>query len=380
MNRPLLINPQIGINNFDIIRFLLASAVIFCHCFVMYYGYEPFTKSEPFMVLSQGQISIGSVAVDFFFIISGFLIVRSFEYSKTNIEYLKKRILRIYPGFIVAFLISILFAGFVGELRNTGTNNYWQYLGNLHKKQELVHLFTLQSPNEKWYFKNMPQVGVNNSLWTIQFEFICYLLVPVIAFLGFFKKKFLFIVSFLVVYVILYLQLKGWILPFKESNNLFLGNTYHLPRFTTYFLSGACFYIFRAKIFKSNFFAILSFAAIAFSFVWVKCVDQVLPVAGSYLLFYTAYHPALQFSKFSKRGDYSYGLYLYGWPIQQVVMYFLAIHLNPFRFFFIAYPLVLAFAYFSWHFIEKRCLHFKTRKPSPVISINHPSILTEGVN
>lgn len=215
MNRQLLISHKIGANNFDIIRFFLASAVIFCHCFVIYYGSEPFTKKEPFMVLSQEQISIGSVAVDFFFIVSGFLIVRSFEYSKTDSQYLIKRILRIYPGFIVAFLISILLAGFIGELRNNSIGAYWQYLLNLHKKQELVNLVTLQSPNEKLYFKNMPQTGLNNSLWTIQYEFICYLLVPVMGFAGFFRRRWLFIAAFFAAYALLFLQVKGFILPYK---------------------------------------------------------------------------------------------------------------------------------------------------------------------
>ncbi len=312
MNRQLLISHKIGANNFDIIRFFLASAVIFCHCFVIYYGYEPFTKKEPFMVLSQEQISIGSVAVDFFFIISGFLIVKSFEYSKTDSQYLIKRILRIYPGFIVAFLISILLAGFIGELRHNSIGAYWQYLLNLHKKQELVHLVTLQSPNEKLYFKNMPQTGLNNSLWTIQYEFICYLLVPVMGFAGFFRRRWLFIAAFFAAYALLFLQVKGFILPYKESNNWFLSNTFHFPRFLTYFFSGACFYVYRHKIIKSRWLAALTFICIAFSFLFVKCIDQVLPIAGSYLLFYIAYNPGLEFSDFSKKGDYSYGIYLYG--------------------------------------------------------------------
>lgn len=371
MNKQLLISPKTNVNNFDLIRFVLASAVIFCHCFVVYYGYGTFTKTEPFMVMSQGQISIGSVAVDFFFIISGFLIVKSFEYSKTNNQYFIKRVLRIYPGFIVAFLISILLVGFVGALHHDSFSDYWQYLRNLHKKEEFVHLFTLQSPNENHYFRKMPQVGVNNSLWTIQDEFICYLLVPLMGLLGFFKRNWLFIAAFIVVYGLLFFQLKGLIFPFKERNNIFLVNPYHLPRFISYFLAGACCYIFRERIIRSKFIAALAFIAIAFSFVWIKCVDLVLPIAGTYLLFYVAYHPFLQFSAFSKKGDYSYGLYLYGWPVQQVIMYFFGTYSNPFRIFFIAYPVALVFAFLSWHLIEKRFLYFKRKKTSLVVPMPH---------
>jgi peptidoglycan/LPS O-acetylase OafA/YrhL len=375
MSEQLLINRKININNFDLIRFFLASAVIFCHCFVIYYGYERFTKTEPFMVLSEGQISIGSVAVDFFFIISGFLIVRSFENSKTAGEYFTKRILRIFPGFVVAFLLSVLIAGFVGELKHNSISDYLHYLHRLNKKQELVHLFTLQSPIESAYFKASPISGANSSLWTIQFEFICYLLVPVLALFGFFKKNWLFVVALAAVYVLLFLQMKGLILPFKKSTNLFFCNPFHYPRFLTYFLSGACFYIYRNKIPRNNLLAVLAFTAIAFSFIWVKCVDQVLPIAGSYLLFFIAYHQSLRYADFSSQGDYSYGLYLYGWPVQQVIMYFFGIHLNPFRFFFIAYPAALLLAYFSWHLIEKRFLRIKRKKELTVIPMPQFSII-----
>ena len=368
MHQNLLINSRVGKNNLDLIRFILATAVIFCHSFVIYYGNGVFNKTEPLLILSQEQISIGSLAVDFFFIISGFLIVRSFESSKTNGEYLQKRVIRIFPGFIIAFLFSVLIVGFVGQLRHVGFSGYFDYLQSLHKKRELIHLLTLQSPsNDYSYFKSQPLVGLNTSLWTIQFEFICYLLVPVIALLGFFKKKWLFLTAFLVSYTVLFLQLQGYILPYIKSYNVFIGNPYFFPRFLTYFFAGACFYNYRSKIIKSEWMAMLAFTLLISSFIWIKCVDQVLPIAGSYLLFYIAYHPNLQFSEFSKKGDYSYGLYLYAWPLQQLTMHFLQPYLNPFRLFFIATPATLIFAYLSWHFIEKRFLSLKGKTTVPVI-------------
>lgn len=121
-------------------------------------------------------------------------------------------------------------------------------------------------------------------------------------------------VIFLVVYIVLLLQTTGYILPYTQDHNLFFNNIYHYPRFTIYFLSGACVYIFRNTIIRSKSFAIIALAAAVSSFIWIKCVDQVLPIAGTYLLFYVAYHPGMQFYFFSKKGDYSYGLYLYAWP------------------------------------------------------------------
>lgn len=359
MNQPLLIPIKSYPNNFDIIRFVLAASVILCHSFAIYYGYEKFLHTEPFMVWSSQQISIGSVAVDLFFIISGFLIVKSFETSSGTFNYLTKRILRIYPGFIVAFLLSILIAGFIGSELAHNWEGYKLYFHYLYKKKELVRLFTLQDSYQKIFFKDSPEPGVNNSIWTIQFEFFCYLLVPLFAWLGFFKNKWCFLIAFIMMYLIFFLQLKGYIFPFKNWNNLFFGNPYFVPRFVMYFLAGACFYHFRTVIVRSNFLALFAFIALAISFFWIKCIDMVLPLAGSYFLFFLVFHPRIPFGGFAKYGDFSYGVYLYGWPVQALVFYFFKDYIHPYSFFFIALPIAVLMAFLSWHIVEKPLLKFK---------------------
>lgn len=362
MSKPLLINPRCFPNNFDIIRFILASSVIMCHSFAIYWGYDKFSITEPFMVWSQKQISIGSVAVDLFFIISGFLIVKSFESTTNPFDYFKKRVLRIYPGFIVAFILSVLVVGFIGSGWQCNWEGYKQYFNYLLIKKELVHLFTLQSPYQRIFFKDAPEPGVNDSLWTIQFEFACYILVPFIAWMGYFKKKWILITLFVMFYLLTWLQSLGYIFPYNNKTHLFFGNPYFLPRFISYFLAGACFYFYRAVIIRSNLLALLSCIALYGSFVWIKCIDQVLPLAGSYLLFYLAFHNSIRFHNFAKYGDLSYGIYLYGWPIQALVMFYLKEYINPYSFFIIALPIAFIAAYCSWHLLEKPFLLFKKSK------------------
>ena len=98
-------------NNFDFLRFCLASAVILSHCFPMLDGSN---HREPLYVLTGGRVTLGSLAVDGFFTLSGFLILQSWLSCRGLTDYLRRRALRICPGFAVASLVSILLVGLLG--------------------------------------------------------------------------------------------------------------------------------------------------------------------------------------------------------------------------------------------------------------------------
>src|SRR5262245_31063326 len=106
-------------NNFDALRFALAALVILSHSFPLLQGTD---NAEPFFVATGGQMTGGMVAVGSFFIISGFLIARSWDNSRGLGDYLRKRIARIYPG----FLIASMFCAFVaGPKLAESAGNYW---------------------------------------------------------------------------------------------------------------------------------------------------------------------------------------------------------------------------------------------------------------
>ena len=95
-------------NNFDFLRFILATTVVFCHSYVIYYGN---VDQEPLWVWSENQLSLGTLAINFFFVISGFLVTQSWDRNADYLAFLRKRILRIYPGFIaVCAACAFLFA------------------------------------------------------------------------------------------------------------------------------------------------------------------------------------------------------------------------------------------------------------------------------
>ena len=362
MKKLQLIPETINRNNFDLIRFLLATSVIVCHCYATYYGWEQFVKHEPFMKWSGGKISIGSAAVNFFFVISGFLILRSFERSSDFRDYLKKRILRIYPGFIVVFMMSFLVFGPLGHINHGTINSYRDFIHFIPLKREFANMLSLQSPIESRYFTHLPQTGLNNSLWTIQYEFICYLFVPILVWMGFIKHKAWLLIALMISYILFSLQSIGYIFPF--NNNLsggVIGNPYYYPRFFTYFLFGSSVYLFRDNIPRSLFIAIPAFVLFLFAFK-LRLIDIIWPITGTYLLFYFAYHRIALFPNFAKYGDFSYGIYLYGWPLQQLILLFFGKYLNVYTFFLVVFPIILIFAIVSWIFVEGPALKLKNKQ------------------
>src|SRR5271156_1804319 len=92
-------------NNLEFVRLLLAVLVILSHSFPLATGTE---RTEPLLMATRGQTTAGTIAVDLFFVLSGFLITNSFLSSSSLWGYLRKRIRRIYPGFIAVSLVGAL--------------------------------------------------------------------------------------------------------------------------------------------------------------------------------------------------------------------------------------------------------------------------------
>ena len=91
------------------------------------------------------------------------------------------------------------------------------------------------------------------------------------------------------------------------------------------------------------------------------------PLFGCYLALWLALNPSLPVIPAARFGDLSYGLYIYGWPVEEGVIWLLGGHAAWWQVFAIALPATAAFAFLSWHLVERPALRLKpgTRRAIP---------------
>jgi peptidoglycan/LPS O-acetylase OafA/YrhL len=319
-------------NNFDIIRFLAATLVIFSHA----YPLTGNAGSEPFGILSNGLMSFGGLAVKVFFVISGFLITQSFDRSKDVIQYSKARILRIFPALIVVVLLSVFILGPI--FTELSLKNYFS------DPKTIDYFKTLTLYKMQYYlpgvFQSTPNKAINGSLWTLWFEFFFYI---VVAFLGVTKllNKKIVVTGFILATILFYLG---------------RGNFY--TDLFRYFSAGMLFYLLRKNIIHNGWIALVSVIVLALT-IKTSYFNYTLTIFGSYIIFYLSFHKKLKFYNFGKYGDFSYGLYIYAFPVQEMIVYLSHNHLSPLENFLLAFPITLVFAVLSWRLVERNALKLK---------------------
>jgi len=345
-------------NNFDFMRFLLASLVLFSHCFVLLRGNE---GGEPLMRLSRGQLTLGSVAVNGFFVISGFLVAQSWARSSGLLDFAKKRVLRIYPGYALA----ILFCAFVASpLGSDGSASVFS-AGPLAKIVPKIIVLSGYDPPQVFASNPVPHL-TNGSLWTIRYEFLCYFVLAALALAGCLRRR-LPLLGLLIAAHVAYSipSLLGNRVAWDHVLPHLLGRLSLWPRFLTYFLMGVVFCRYHERIRYTWWAALVALGAVIVAVAIPNGLKLLLPLFGSYLLFWFAFNPAIPLARFGRWGDFSYGIYLYAFPIQQLLVQRLDTSMHPCVFFLVAMPCALVAGVLSWHLVEKRFLRLKYRRKRP---------------
>jgi len=330
-------------NNFDFIRLFMSMLVLYGHSYLLYYG--PSTQYRDFIyVISSGQIDAGTFAVPVFFIMSGYLITASWQNTNNLRKFLEKRIFRIYPAVTVSILFTIYVIGFLVS------SDYFTYLSGLEIYKVLKSISIMYIGNSVMnVFSDLPYPSaVNGSLWTLMYEFFCYLM---IAFLGYFKllNRRNAILIFIVFYL---LSMMNKYTPF--SNTLFFLKS--LPDLALYFFAGVLYFYRKEKVhsFEKVFFMLFLLGL----FSYIGYLHLILVFVLYETLFYISYFKYIKLHNFAKRGDFSYGVYIYAFPIQQILMFFWKDNFTYGLFLVASIIISLFLAILSWKIVEKPSIEF----------------------
>jgi len=364
------------LNNFDFLRFLFASIVILAHAKVNDLLSDAAAPAGP-IDHDVRFLGFGRMAVNAFFILSGFLIANSWLHSRGLADYAKKRLLRIYPGLIAALLFCALVVGPLGGADMTSyfhNASIFRLFGPLLLMPNgylpgvfthLAHPTFIARSGE--VLTRMPRMReVDGPVWTIRFEIFCYIMVAALGLLGLLRKRTVILGVFIAALAVFTLQTLH--IPHAWTMQVpYFGSIDNLPRLVTFFLAGVVFYLYRNEIPHSRWWLLAAASLFVLTYKFIPSVTT--PLCETYALFYVAFSQTFRVPRFAKFGDFSYGLYLYAWPAQQLLtMYFLGRYaalgdkVGTVALFVSTYAITFCLAFLSWRLVEGPFLRLKAKR------------------
>jgi peptidoglycan/LPS O-acetylase OafA/YrhL len=339
-------------NNFDALRLLAALSVVFSHSFLIAEGTE---ASEPFVWLTRNQCVLGLMGVFVFFIISGYLVTGSFLRSPAPGRFALRRFLRIYPGLVVNVLVCAFLLGPFVSTRPLAAYLADPELSDFLYKGLTLNPGPMQLPGVL-FVDNSVGLLINGSLWTLRYEVMMYVLVLVLGIAGLLRLSTAIVVTAIGVVAVCF-----------EQHLKPLGDFGEAVWFCGFFGSGMALYFIRDRVVLTWWGVLLAFAGFPV-FVLTGKFIALFPLAGAYLAigFARRYDRFLDYSRYV--GDLSYGLYVYGWPAEELVMYLSGGRANWWQIFLGSLCIALPAAWLSWHGIEKWALHWGRRAPAPKLA------------
>jgi peptidoglycan/LPS O-acetylase OafA/YrhL len=321
----------------------------------------------------QGDIngtSLAQLGLYGFFAISGYLITQSVVLSSTR-RYLFKRVLRIFPGLIACLLVTAygisLFGWYASGKHSCGLHCYFA-------APDGPFTYVIKNAllsNPFWYQHTIAGLPTsflenwNSSIWTLFYEFCCYLIALGLCLVGLFRNKYLSLVAFLGLWFVIG---SCTLIPSLSQHFNFFELSWEesLLRFAGIFFAGSIVYLFRNSIPDSGWLALALICCVTIGVllptggriptIQFTPIDMFLPLIVYPVLWLGSHLP---FRQIGSKNDYSYGLYIYAWPITEL---FLIMHLERHGVFvFVGASLLgtIPFALASWWLIEKRSLAWK---------------------
>ena len=273
----------------------------------------------------------------------------SYEKSHSLTDYYWKRFLRIFPAYVTLIMFFSIFLFFESE---NDAESYFSYDLFRYIFFNLIFLNFIGPELPGVFSDNLIQ-AVNGSLWTLKIEVMFYILVP---FLYKISSKFCPLVVMLFVFImsVVYVEVMNG-LYLDTGNGFYHKLSYQLPGQLMYFVSGILAYLYYGFIKKySLYFLVMAICIFYFNIVMLDAIALTV-----FLIFLFMFLP---FSlDFSRIGDLSYGVYIYHFPIIQILVSNNYLTDSPKALVLTTYIITFIMAFISWNVIEKKSLLLKNK-------------------
>lgn len=331
-------------NGFDTIRLLAAFAVLVSHAFALTGQAEPLAGTSRSMTL-------GTLAVGVFFVMSGYLITRSAERHGIG-RYIGQRARRIMPALVVCVAVCAIAGLLVTALSPDAylaDPMLWSFIGNI----AFLPRAALDLPG---VFQTLPVTATNGSLWTLKFEIACYAFS--LAWVHFGRARMPILIGL-------------WVASFAASR-WFAGDQsgvwFYLDRMAFLFRFYGAGMLLHALAHRVAFRPALGWAALTLVALspLVGLFAEAAATLGAYAALTLAYRAPRAFGRITRRGDISYGVYLYAFPVQQLMVPLSLASAMPWLAnIALSAPVVLMLGALSWFAVERPFL----RRKDPLAAI-----------
>ncbi len=329
-------------NNTQLLRLLAATGVIAFHSRAL----SGHWNDAP-LFSSSGDLNLGALGLNCFFVLSGFLVTQSWLRRPHLPAFLAARMLRIYPALFVAVALSILLAGLSSALpwgrflTDPVTSAFARHNAFGWRVEYLLPGAFKTNP-----FPN----AVNGSLWTLPVELRLYVAVAILGVCGVLARRNAHAIALGALVALFIVKPQSLPLPTRDKAVFELALLFALGSFA---------YVWRDRIPLSLVVLMAGGAA----YLWnpgdlMRGIWFAPLMAYGVLVF--AYHPVVRLPRLNRGGDYSYGLYVYAFPVQQTIV-FHATRLTSVELFVQSLLATLLLAAVSWHFLERPLLGLKSR-------------------
>lgn len=324
-------------NNFNLLRLFAAFLVLYGHGFNL-------------NGLPVNTVLSHTFGLQIFFIISGYLIAISWQNDPHLGRFFWRRSLRIFPALAVVVIITAFVLGpLISDL------SLAEYFSHPSLYQYFSNIALVMNYHLPGLFSNNPMQDVNGSLWSLPVEFALYVTV---AFAGCCLPRGR--ITSLLVMLFCLLTLSAWpFIDFGPYTGL-ADKLKLLIKMAGYFWAGCCIYYWQLQRYTSipTFAVILMLGIFSLQWPFLEWIFHYITLP--FLVISFANHGAGHLNLFN-RSDYSYGLYIYAFPVQQSLVQLFPHWSLPLSI-GVCLLLTLGSAMLSWHYIEKPILRFKPKR------------------